>query len=152
MLWHIQHPLCTAPAMTPMCAGSCSVQKWGHSSSDEAEHVPLCEHQWRFHTTRLNRPLTNGMTRCKSIFFSPKNEVSPSLLTIGDSPRSVLSLQLCPEIVWESASWPWLGTPLPHNCCCCANNTPGSAWPGSVYYHRRSQRDWSRDLIWRVAD
>lgn len=59
VLWYIQHLLCTHSAITPMCMGLCSVRKGGHSSSHEVKHVPVCEHQCCFPTSKLNRLLTH---------------------------------------------------------------------------------------------
>ena len=60
--------------------------------------------------------------------FSPHNEVSIYVLPISDSPRPVLLLQMCPEIIWVNTSWPWPETPLPHICCSCASSALGCAW------------------------
>lgn len=113
---HIQHPLYTSSEITPyaLACAQPQLQWWGQAFY---EHECCC-----FYTSRLTRLLTNGKAQCKYLFLPPQpptfpqNEVSTPVLLFRDSPRAVLSLQLCPDIVSESINWPWPERVLPHHC------------------------------------
>lgn len=107
----------TPPLKSRLCAWACAhpqLQWWGQASH---------EHRSCLYSSRLNRLLTNGKMQCKHVFLSvpPQNEVSTPVLLFRDSPRPVLSLQLCPGITSDRTSWAW-----PESCHTTAADVPAT--------------------------